>query len=111
MSEILQLFLDGAFSKVCPLDGSWRGLQGCCPCLGLGQPWGSVLCQPKGTKVLTEPLWSPRILGQAVKVGAAAQGCVDAGRTVRGLLWCHCEHADTLVLQNEGCGGAQPPQP
>lgn len=79
--------------------------------MGLRQPWDSVLCLPKD-KVLTERKSSgaSTILGQAEEVGAAAQGCVDAGRAVRGLLWCHCEHADTLVFQREGCGGAQQPR-
>lgn len=35
---------------------------------------------------------------------------MDAGRAVRGPLWCHCEHAESLVFQSEGSGGAQQPQ-
>lgn len=65
---------------------------------------------PKYSLNLETACGASTILGQAVKVWAAAQGCVDAGRAVRGLLWCHCEHTDTLLFQSEGCGGAQQPQ-
>lgn len=63
---------------------------------------------PKYSLNLETACGASTILGQAVKVWAAAQGCVDAGRAVGGC--CGVTVSTLTLFQSEGCGGAQQPQ-
>lgn len=86
---------------------------GGCGAAASAQGWGgrgALSSAEKCSLNLEEtPLVPPCSLGGQLGLGQTLRG-LDAGRRYRGLLQCHCGHADALVFQCEGCGEAQRPQ-